>query len=85
MMKRCGVYMYIEHRSMLLCCNNSVRHRCKKTFIDVQIPSRVEIWFKISAPPAPHSQLSYDEHTDTTLSVERWDCEGEDWPPTLIC
>ena len=30
----------------------------------VQIPGRAEIWFEISAPPAPPSQLSYDEHTD---------------------
>jgi len=31
------------------------------------------------------SQLSYDEYTDCTLSVGRWDSEGEDWPPALIC
>ena len=33
------------------------------------------------------SQLSYDEYTDCTLSasVGRWDGEGEDWPPALIC
>jgi len=28
-----------------------------------------EIWFEISAPPAPPSQLCYDEYTDRTLSV----------------
>jgi len=37
----------------------------------VQIPARAEIWFKISAPTAPSSQLIYDEHTDRTLSVGR--------------
>src|SRR6218665_952204 len=41
----------------------------------IQIPARVEIWFeisnKISAPPAPPSQLGYDECTDHTLSVGR--------------
>jgi len=49
------------------------------------IPDRAEIWFEISAPPAPPSQLSYDEYTDCTLSVGRTDGEGEDWPPALIC
>ena len=35
----------------------------------VHILARAEIWFEISAPPAPPSQLSYDEHTDRKLSV----------------
>ena len=29
------------------------------------------------------SQLSYDEYTDCTLSLERWDGEGEGWPSTI--
>jgi len=33
--------------------------------------ARAEIWTEISAPPAPPSQLSYDEYTDRTLSVGR--------------
>ena len=33
----------------------------------------------------PYSQLSYDEYTDLKLAVGRWDGEGEDWPPALIC
>ena len=37
----------------------------------VKIPTRVEIWFETSAPPAPHSQLCFDEYTDCTLSVGR--------------
>ena len=37
----------------------------------VQIPVRAEIWLEISVPPVPHSQLSYDEYTDHTLSVGR--------------
>ena len=32
-----------------------------------------------------HSQLSYDEYTDRTPTVERWDGEGEDWPSARIC
>jgi len=51
----------------------------------VQTPTKAEIWFKISVPPAPPGQLSYDEYTDRTLSVGRRDGEGEDWPPALIC
>src|SRR6218665_3784538 len=35
------------------------------------LKSRAEIWFEISYPPAPPSQLSYDEYTDSTLSVGR--------------
>ena len=31
------------------------------------------------------SELSYGEYTDRTLSVGRWDSEGGDWPPALIC
>jgi len=38
-----------------------------------------------SAPLAPLSQLSYDENTDCTLLVGRWDGERGDWPPTIIC
>ena len=42
-----------------------------------------------SAPPAPNSQLCYDEYTDRTQctvhSVGRWDDEAENWPPTLVC
>ena len=41
--------------------------------------------FGLTAPPAPPSQLSYDEYIDRTLSVGRWDGEGEDWPAALIC
>jgi len=37
----------------------------------VQIPAMAEIWFEISVPPAPPSQLSYDEYNDRTLSVGR--------------
>ena len=48
-------------------------------------PGQGRNWFEISAPPAPLSQLSYDEYTDRTLSVWRWDGEGENWPPALIC
>jgi len=33
------------------------------------------IWL-ISAPPVPPSQLNYDEYTDCTVRVGRWD--GED-------
>ena len=33
--------------------------------------ARVEMWFEISVPSAPSSQLSYDEYTDSTLSVGR--------------
>ena len=51
----------------------------------VQNPARTEIWFEISVPPAPPSQLSYDEYTDRTLSVGRWGGEGKDWPTALIC
>jgi len=47
--------------------------------------TRAEIWFEISIPPAPSMQLSYDEYTDSTLSVGRWDGEGEDLLSTLIC
>ena len=43
--------------------------------------ARAEIWFEISAPPAPPSQLSYDEYTDRTRSLGRQDGEGENWPP----
>ena len=50
---------------------------------EVQIPARAEIWFETSAPPVPPSQLSYDEYTDCTLSVERWDGKGDDWPPAI--
>jgi len=37
----------------------------------VQTPAKVELWFEISAPPVPPSQLSYDEYNDRTLSVGR--------------
>ena len=53
--------------------------------LGVQIPARAEIWIEIFAPPAPPSQLSYDEYTDRTLSVGRWDSEGANWPPIQIC
>jgi len=33
----------------------------------------------------PPSQLSYDEYNNCTLSMGRWDGEGEDWPPDFIC
>ena len=52
--------------------------------LGVQTSERAGIWFEISVPPAPPSQLSYDEYTDHTLSVGRRDGEGEDWPPALI-
>jgi len=29
--------------------------------------------------------MIYDEYTDRTLSVGRWDGEGEYWPSTFIC
>jgi len=48
-------------------------------------PDRAEIWIEISAPPVPPSQLSYNEYTDRTLSVERWGGEREDWPFALTC
>ena len=51
----------------------------------VQTPARAEIWFEISAPSALPSQLIYDEYTDCTLSVGRWDEEGDDRPPAIIC
>jgi len=51
----------------------------------VQTPARAEIWFEISVPPVPPSQLSFDEYTDRTLPAGRWDGETEDWPPTRIC
>ena len=51
----------------------------------VQIPAKAEILIKISAPPVPRSQLSYDEYTDRTMSMGIWDSEGEDWSFTLIC
>ena len=37
----------------------------------IQIPTRADIRFEISASLAPPSQLSYDEYTDRTLSVGR--------------
>lgn len=46
---------------------------------------RPEMWVAISYPPASTRQLSYDEYTACTLSVERWDGEGENWPLALIC
>ena len=39
----------------------------------VKTPARAEIWFEISVPPAPTSQLSYYKYIDCTLSVGRWD------------
>jgi len=47
----------------------------------VQILARAEIWFKISAPPEPPNQPGYEEYTDCTQPVGRWDGVGEDWPP----
>jgi len=47
--------------------------------------NRAEILIEVSAPPAPHSQLSYDEYPDRSVSVGRWDGEGGDSPPALIC
>ena len=44
---------------------------CQLRFFRVQIQARAEIWILISAPTACPSQLSYDEYTDLTLSVER--------------
>ena len=38
----------------------------------IEIPARAKIWFEISAPPAPPSQFSYDEHTGHTLSMVSW-------------
>ena len=50
-----------------------VIHQARLPFVrfGVQTPARAEIWFEISAPPAPPSQLGYDEYTDRTLSVGR--------------
>ena len=41
----------------------------------VQVQTKAEIWFEISAPTVPPSQLNYDEYTDPTLLVGRWDNE----------
>jgi len=30
-------------------------------------------------------KLSYNEYIDRTLSVGRWDSDGEDWPPARMC
>ena len=42
----------------------------------VQISASAEIWFEISVSLAPPSQLRYDEYTDCTLTVGRWDSVG---------
>lgn len=52
-----------------------------------QILAKAEISVKIFATPqttgAP-SQLSYDEGTGYTLSVESWDDNVEGWQPAFV-
>ena len=53
-----------------------------KREVGVQIPAMAEISFQISVSPAPPSPISYNEYTDRTLPVGRWDGKGVDWPST---
>ena len=49
-------------------------------------PHRAEIWFEISATPAPSGQLSSDEYTDRTASVGRRDREADiTGHPHILC
>ena len=49
----------------------------------VRIPAMAEMWFEISAPPAPPIANSAVMSTLTYLRCQREDCEN--WSPALIC
>jgi len=44
----------------------------------VQIPTRAEIWFDISASPAPPAHSAMMSTHDCTLPLARWDSEEEE-------